>query len=103
MILTRDFTIIRCPKCGYEYTAAEIFYPEDLLGRPEGIMRDDRGHIVFVEGEQPQLSETYDCNECGTTFRATLSIVSSCTYNKALDDDDVFVIDLKADDKETLF
>ena len=38
--------IIKCPKCGYEYLASEIFYPEDLLGTCNNIIRDENGKIL---------------------------------------------------------
>lgn len=101
--MTKDFVIVKCPKCGYEYTAAEIFYPQDLLGNPNNIIRDDEGKIILVEGKQPVLEETFECDKCGTTFRARLGIQAETKYNKELDDEDEFVIDLKEQDKEDLF
>lgn len=99
--MTKDFIVIKCPKCGYEYVAAEIFFPKDLLGRPNNIIRDDNGHIILVEGEQPNLSEEYECEKCGTTFKTTLSITSESKYNK--NEEDSFTIDLTDNDKEQLF
>lgn len=99
--MTRDFIVIKCPKCGYEYTAAEIFFPQDLLGKPNNIIRDDKGHIMLVEGEQPCLTEEYECEHCGTTFKTTLSIISESKYNKEIENS--FTIDLSDNDKEQLF
>lgn len=101
--MTKDYVIIKCPKCGYEYVAAEIFFPKTLLGKPSNIVRDDDGHIILVEGEMPTLQETYECDNCGTTFKTTLSISSESKYNKEIDDEDDFVIDLGNSDKEKLF
>lgn len=98
--MIKDFVIIKCPKCGYEYAAAEIFYPDTLLGKPKNIVRDDDGHIILIEGEQPDIKEEFECEKCGTIFKTTLSITSETKYNKNLDKDD-FVMDLN--DKETLF
>ena len=100
--MTKDFTIIKCPKCGYEYCAGEIFFPDDLLGHPDNIIRDDDGHIILIEGKQPILEETFECDKCGTTFRARIGIQSETRYNKDFDGED-FVIDLKDQDKEELF
>lgn len=100
--MTKDFVILKCPKCGYEYTAAEIFFPKDLLGYPNNIIRDDSGKILLVEGKQPSLVETFVCDNCGTTFKARLGLQAETTYNKDLEDED-FVIDLKEEDKEDLF
>ena len=100
--MTKDFTIIKCPKCGREYVAAEIFMPSDLLGKPNNIIRDDDGKIILCEGEQPELKEEYTCDNCGTTFEAFLHIESYSRYNKT-EDDDEFVISLRDEDKEELF
>lgn len=99
--MTKDFTVIKCPKCGYEYVAAEIFYPEDILGKPNNIIRDDDGHIILIEGGQPCLTETYECEKCGTIFKTTLSITSESKYNK--EEEESFTIDLIDKDKEQLF
>ena len=99
--MTKDFIVIKCPKCGYEYVAAEIFFPKDLLGKPNNIIRDDKGHIILVEGEQPCLTEEYECEHCKTTFKTTLGITSESKYNK--DEEDSFTIDLTDNEKEQLF
>ena len=58
--------IIRCPKCGYEYLASEIFYPETLLGKSTDVIRDDNGKIIFLgNGEEPELTEDWECENCG--------------------------------------
>ena len=98
--MTKDFTIIKCPKCGYEYVAAEIFYPQDLLGKPNNIIRDDKGHIILIEGESPCFDEEFECENCGTIFKSHLDINSTTKYDKDLEEDE-FVIDLE--DKTKLF
>lgn len=100
--MTKDFIILKCPKCGYEYLASEIFYPDDILGKPNNIIRDDKGHIILVEGEQPHSSELFECYNCGTTFKADLGFNTETKYNKDLEEDD-FVIDLQNPDKTDLF
>lgn len=46
-----NLPLIKCPHCGHEYQAAEIFMPEDLLGRPtsNGIIKDALGKILYTE------------------------------------------------------
>lgn len=100
--MTKDFVIIRCPKCGYEYVAAEVFFPEDLLGKPNNIIRDDNGKIILVEGEQPETTETFVCENCNTEFRVRLGIQTESKYNKDLENED-FTYDLRDSDKEQLF
>ena len=98
--MTKDFKIIKCPKCGYEYVAAEIFFPQDLLGKPNNIIRDDKGHIVLVEGESPCFEEEFECENCDSVFKARLDINFNSSCDKDLDEDE-FVIDLE--DKAKLF
>ena len=53
--------IIKCPKCGYEYLASEIFYPDDLLGGSTDILRDENGKIIFLgNGKEPSLETEGD-------------------------------------------
>lgn len=98
--MTKDFKIIKCPKCGYEYVAAEIFFPQDLLGKPNNIIRDDKGHIILIEGESPCLEEEFECENCGSVFKTNLDMIFNSYYNKDLDEDE-FIIDLE--DKTKLF
>lgn len=98
--MTKDFKIIKCPKCGYEYVTAEIFFPQDLLGKPNNIIRDDKGHIILVEGESPCFEEEFECENCGSIFKTKLDMTFNSSYDKDLDEDE-FVIDLE--DKTKLF
>ncbi len=101
-----NYIIIKCPKCGYEYLAAEIFYPNDLLGHPGDILRDDDGKILMVsyndEGE-PCLEEEWECEHCGHTFTAKLKIKADTEYDSRLDFSDDYTITVKDEDKEDLF
>jgi len=68
----------KCPHCGAEYLPTEIFVPGELLGRTRTVVRDALGKILYVEwedGEEPTLTETYECDSCGKEFivEATLS------------------------------
>ena len=47
--------VIKCPKCGYEYLPAEIFFPDVLLGEPSNIIRDEEGKVEFFEGNSMNL------------------------------------------------
>lgn len=95
--------IIRCPKCGYEYLASEIFYPEDLLGKSTDIIRDDNGKIIFLgNGEEPELTENWECEHCGCEFQAKLNIKGETIYDNNYDFSDDYQIAID-DDKESLF
>lgn len=98
--MTNDFKIIKCPKCGYEYTAAEIFLPQYLLGKPNNILRDDKGHIVLVEGDEPCLDEEFECDRCGTVFTTHVDMGFDSSCNAGVEEG-VFTLEL--DDKEKLF
>ena len=98
--MTKDFKIIKCPKCGYEYVVAEIFFPQDFLGKPNNIIRDDKGHIILVEGESPCFEEEFECENCGAVFKTKLDMTFNSSYDKDLDEDE-FIIDLE--DKAKLF
>lgn len=100
--MIKDFVVVKCPKCGYEYVAAEIFLPKYLLGKPNNIIRDDAGHIMLIEGEQPCSTEDYECEHCGTLFKTTLDIKSESKC-VSKDEDETFTIDLTNNDKEELF
>jgi len=63
--------IIKCPYCGWEYTAADIFMPGDLIGKPTDVVRDALGKILyqyFEEGEEPEHAEHFICDNCDRTF-----------------------------------
>lgn len=97
------YFIVKCPKCGAEYTIAEIFYPENLLGTPVDIIRDDNGRIIFIDGKEPELEEDWECEHCGTDFKVKLEIKPTVVYDKRLDFKDDFSVDINKSDKEVLF
>lgn len=95
--------IIKCPKCGYEYLASEIFYPENLLGVAKDVLRDDKGKILLIiDGEEPCLEEDWECYNCGCDFKAKLDIKSGSIYNQNYDFNEDYIIS-SDDDKEKLF
>lgn len=67
-------TTIKCPHCGCEYLAAEIFYPQEFFGNPNHILRSDKGAIVGFQGDDLNLEEQYTCDKCGKTFSVTANI-----------------------------
>lgn len=101
--MTKDFGLVKCPNCGYEYTVPEVFFVEDIFGKPTNIIRDDAGEIILVEGETPRNTEQFTCDKCGCVFTAKVNHqVTTKTYLFPRDEDEV-VIDLKDTDKEELF
>ena len=68
----KSFSTIKCPKCGYEYLPAEIFFPKSLLGNPKDIIRDDDGSIEFFNGETMNLHEEFECENAINIVRDNL-------------------------------
>jgi DNA-directed RNA polymerase subunit RPC12/RpoP len=74
----KQLRIIKCPTCGYEYLPAEIFMPNEFLGKPKNIVKDVYGKILGYEGIKMNDTETYKCDSCNTTFEvvSTTNFVS---------------------------
>lgn len=70
----REMQVITCPVCGQQYLPSEIFFPNDLLGKPTEIIKDTSGKIDFFLGENPDFTETYICDNCGTELSVTANI-----------------------------
>ena len=70
--------VIKCPTCGYEYLPAEIYYPDDFLGKPTNIVKDTNGKIIGFNGIKMNDTETYKCDNCLTLFEvvSTTNFVS---------------------------
>lgn len=63
--------VITCPHCGWQYLASEIFYPNDFLGKPDSVVRDALGKIIYEdywEDEEPCFTEHYECDNCNKPF-----------------------------------
>ena len=70
--------IIRCVHCGAQYLPAEIFIPGAFLGRPDDIVKDSFGKIIYEDYEpckEPDMIERYTCDYCDKPFvvEATLT------------------------------
>ena len=65
--------VIVCPHCGAEYLLEEIFMSDDILGNRHAI-KDEKGKIVFVEGDNPELVSEYICDYCDKKFTTSLDI-----------------------------
>lgn len=63
---------IKCPHCGHEYTADEIFVGTELIGVSKNVIKDPLGKILYVEyadqEDEPCLVEHYICDGCGRDF-----------------------------------
>lgn len=68
---TPAFPVIKCPHCGWEYRPADLFMPDDGIGRPTTVIRDALGKIIYQEyeeGREPNLSAKYICDNCDKQF-----------------------------------
>ena len=63
-------SIIKCPHCNWEYLPAEVMMPSGFLGRPESVVRDALGKILYYEypQEEPCQTEDYICDGCNKPF-----------------------------------
>lgn len=59
---------ICCPKCGFQYLPGEIFIADYLLGKPKRVIRNKVGEILGYEGLEPELNDTFQCENCGEEF-----------------------------------
>lgn len=66
---------IRCPNCGAEYMAAEIYLPDSFLGKPSFIDKEhNTGKIKDFFGPDMDLREKYICDYCNAKFRIDTSV-----------------------------
>ena len=74
----KQLRTIKCPTCGYEYLPAEIYLPNEFLGKPKNIIRDANGKIIGFEGIKMNDTETYKCDNCLSSFEvvSTTNFVS---------------------------
>ena len=96
----KDGNIIKCPICGQEYLPAEIFLPEELLGKPKDIVKTTDGKIDFFLGERPTLETTYNCDNCFTTFKVRAKIAYDVFVEQKDNFDNTYVSKLKTNIKQ---
>lgn len=82
--------IIKCPYCGAEFLPAEIYYPEDFLGEPVDIVKDENGEIVTFDGTNMNLEETFVCTHCDKEFLVTASVEFETEKKETIDFTDEF-------------
>lgn len=65
------WAVIKCPYCGHQYVPAEIMMPIDFIGKPNTVLRDALGKIIYqdyIEDYEPSQKETYICDSCNHQF-----------------------------------
>ena len=68
---TRKTPVIKCPHCGAQYLPAEIFMPEAFIGRPDDLVKDSLGKILYEDyqdGKEPDMVEHFTCEYCEKPF-----------------------------------
>ena len=68
---TRKTPVIKCPHCQAQYLPAEIYMPNAFLGRPEDLVKDSLGKIIYEdyrEGQEPEMIEHFICDYCDKPF-----------------------------------
>lgn len=71
----KNLVTFRCPNCNTEYHPGEVFLPNYFLGQPKDMERDIEGNILWVDGIDQDLTETYICDKCNKkiNIKANLS------------------------------
>lgn len=84
----RGYKVIKCPHCGAEFLASEIFMPGEIVGKARSVVRDALNRLIYVEwedDEEEEHDETYCCDFCGEEF--TISPV--VTYKVAKQEEEL--------------
>lgn len=87
--------VVTCPCCGAEYLPAEIFLPDSFLGKPNVIDKDSSGKLIYYNGSNMNLKESYTCDYCNKTFRINAKIQFNTTFNSNADFDEEYSTPLK--------
>lgn len=82
-----NYNVIKCPYCDYEYLPGEIYLPEHLIGKPVDVERDFEGKILWADGLQPDVKETFVCNKCNKEFAVKANISFETSQSETIDFD----------------
>ena len=61
--------IVRCPVCGAEYLAGEIYLPIEFLGQPNYVQRNSNNEVINYFGTSINPVEHYICDFCDSKFK----------------------------------
>ena len=70
----KDVPIVTCPVCGQEYMMSEIFVPQAFFGKQRQIIKDSAGKIEYYLGSDPDVTEEYICDNCGSKLKITANV-----------------------------
>ena len=72
----------------------EIYFPDDFLGQPMDIVKDENGAVVGFDGADMQTTETYICDHCGKKFKVDAIVTFKTELSKdVFDADDDFEVE----------
>ena len=65
--------VIKCPHCGAEYLAEEIFYPSSVFNKDLNIIKDEKGKILndLKDVKTFDLEEEFECEYCNKSFKVS--------------------------------
>ena len=87
---------IICPNCGSEYLPAEIYLPNEFLGKPKDIYREHMTHkIIDFSGKNMDLNENYYCDFCGVPFTIKAKVSFQTEKNDKYDFTSEYTTNLK--------
>ena len=72
--MSKKYNVIYCPNCGAEYLPAEIYLPNEFLGKPSHIEKNFEGKIIDFCDNTMNLCETYICDKCDTKFKISARV-----------------------------
>lgn len=98
----KDEVKIICPHCGREYLPVEIFIPKYTFGNPLEIVRNSSGKIIGYTGDEPDYTEIYICDECGSKLKIKMNIAFDVSDSLDINSDYSTTI-IKKQNKVNLF
>lgn len=94
-----NLDIIKCPTCGAEYLASEIFLPSEFFGSlHEKVIKDENHRIIFPDKCLLNLKEEYECDYCYKKFIVLADIKFDAKEKKEIDFSEDYVTKIKKND-----
>lgn len=87
--MAKKSPIIKCPHCGREYLAGEIYLPKSFVGQPTDVIKGFEGQVLTYNGTDMDLKEEFVCENCDTKFsvEATVSFKTKEVTDMFAEDD----------------
>lgn len=72
--IKKKLITISCPVCGMQYLPAEIFIPDNFVGKPSNIEKTISGKVDLFDGTTMDLQEDYTCDRCNSRFKVIANV-----------------------------